>query len=44
MLFSVVPLVLPNIQAGQLRPIVIASKQRTNLLPEVPTVVEAGLS
>jgi tripartite-type tricarboxylate transporter receptor subunit TctC len=42
MLFSVVPLVLPNIQAGQLRPIVIASKQRTSLLPKVPTVVEDG--
>lgn len=42
MLFSVVPLVLPNIQARQLRPIVIASKQRTKLLPDVPTVVEEG--
>jgi tripartite-type tricarboxylate transporter receptor subunit TctC len=42
MLFSVVPLVISNIQAGQLRPIAIASKQRTNLLPDVPTIVEEG--
>jgi tripartite-type tricarboxylate transporter receptor subunit TctC len=41
-LFSVVPLVISNIQAGQIRPIAIASKQRTSLLPDVPTVVEEG--
>ena len=42
MLFSVVPLVLPNIQAGQLRTIVVASKARTALLPAVPTTQEEG--
>jgi len=42
MLFSVVPLVLSNMQAGQLRPIAMASKHRTSLLPDVPTVVEEG--
>ena len=42
MLFSVVPLVLPNIQTGQLKPIVIASSARTALLPEVPTTLEEG--
>jgi tripartite-type tricarboxylate transporter receptor subunit TctC len=41
-LFSVVPLVISNIQAGQIRPIAIGSKQRTSLLPDVPTVVEEG--
>ena len=42
MLFSVLPLVLPYITAGQLRPIAIASEARSVLLPEVPTVKEAG--
>ncbi len=42
MLFSVLPLVLPNIQAGQLRPIVIASKTRSSLIPDVPTTGEDG--
>jgi tripartite-type tricarboxylate transporter receptor subunit TctC len=42
MLFSVLPLILPNIKAGQLRPLAIASKVRSPLLPDVPTTVEAG--
>jgi len=42
MLFSVVPLVLPNIQAGQLKPLVIASDAPTALLPGVPTTKEEG--
>ena len=42
MLFSVLPLVLPYITSGQLRPIVIASDARSALLPDVPTVKEAG--
>lgn len=42
MLFSVLPLILPNIKAGQLRPLAIASKTRSPLLPDVPTTVEAG--
>lgn len=42
MLFSVLPLILPNIKAGQLRPLAIASRARSPLLPDVPTTVEAG--
>jgi tripartite-type tricarboxylate transporter receptor subunit TctC len=42
MLFSVLPLVLPNIKAGQLRAIAIASKTRSPLLPDVPTTIEQG--
>ena len=42
MLFSVLPLILPNIKAGQLRPLVIASKTRSPLLPDVPTTAEEG--
>lgn len=44
MLFSVLPLVLPNIQAGQLRALVIASKTRSALIPDVPTTAEDGYS
>jgi tripartite-type tricarboxylate transporter receptor subunit TctC len=44
MLFSVLPLVLPNIQAGQLRALVIASKTRSVLIPDVPTTAEDGYS
>ena len=42
MLFSVLPLVLPYITSGQLTPIAIASDVRSTLLPDVPTVKEAG--
>lgn len=42
MLFSVLPLILPNIKAGQLRPLVIASETRSLLLPNVPTTAEEG--
>jgi tripartite-type tricarboxylate transporter receptor subunit TctC len=42
MLFSVVPLVLPYLLAGQLRAVAIASETRSELLPDVPTVGEAG--
>jgi len=42
MLFSVLPLVLPNIKAGQLRAIAITSKTRSPLLPDVPTTAEQG--
>jgi tripartite-type tricarboxylate transporter receptor subunit TctC len=41
-LFSVLPLVLPNIKAGQLRALVIASKTRSSLIPDVPTTAEEG--
>ena len=36
-------LVLPHIRAGKLRALAVTAKQRTPLLPEVPTVAEAGL-
>jgi tripartite-type tricarboxylate transporter receptor subunit TctC len=41
-LFSVLPLVLPNIKSGQLRAVVIASNERSALLPDVPTTKEEG--
>ena len=42
-LWSVLPVVLPMIQAGRLRALAIASEKRSGLVPGVPTTVEAGL-
>jgi tripartite-type tricarboxylate transporter receptor subunit TctC len=42
MLFSVLPLVLPHINAGKLRALAVASDARSPLLPDVPTMAEAG--
>ena len=36
-------LVLPHIRAGKLRAIAVTSRHRTQVLPDVPTVAEAGL-
>ena len=42
-LWSVLPVVLPMIQAGRLRALAIASEKRSALLANVPTTVESGL-
>src|SRR3954463_4567868 len=36
------PTVLGHIQAGELRPLAVAAKERMALLPDVPTAAEAG--
>ena len=41
-LWSVLPVVLPLIEGGRLRPIAIASEKRSALLPNVPTMAESG--
>jgi tripartite-type tricarboxylate transporter receptor subunit TctC len=42
MLFDAIPSTLGFVRAGQVRPIVVMSDQRSPLLPNVPTAVEEG--
>ncbi len=41
--FATTPPLLGNIQAGKLRPLVVAGDRREALLPNVPTAVELGM-
>ena len=41
-LFFTLPSVLPQVEAGKLRALAIASAQRSALVPNVPTIAEAG--
>jgi tripartite-type tricarboxylate transporter receptor subunit TctC len=38
-----IPLALPDIRAGKLRALGVTTKKRSPLLPEVPTIAEAGV-
>lgn len=42
LMFHGLPVVLPFLKSRQLRALVVARKQRTALLPDVPTMTEAG--
>ncbi|MFP5406550.1 MAG: Bug family tripartite tricarboxylate transporter substrate binding protein, partial [Gammaproteobacteria bacterium] len=42
-LFTTIPGVLPQIQAGNARALAVTSPQRSSALPDVPTMVEAGV-
>jgi len=44
MAFAPIPATHANVQAGLLRALAVTSKARNGLLPEVPTLMEAGLS
>ena len=41
--FETLPILLPHVEAGKLRPLAIADATRNPQLPDVPTTVEAGL-
>jgi tripartite-type tricarboxylate transporter receptor subunit TctC len=41
-MFFTVPSLLPQVEAGQLRALAIASAERSPLVPNVPTIAEAG--
>ena len=40
---DVITAFVPMVKAGQIRPLAVTTRQRSPLLPEVPTVVELGL-
>ncbi|MBL8384232.1 MAG: tripartite tricarboxylate transporter substrate binding protein [Burkholderiales bacterium] len=44
LVFINVPAILPQVKAGRLRPLAAAGPKRTDLMPEVPTLREAGVS
>ena len=43
MLFATLPTVLPQVQAGRLRPLAVLGSIRSAALPSMPTLAEAGL-
>ena len=43
MMFNVLPSALPQIQAGTLRALAVTGKTRSESLPDVPTMIEAGV-
>jgi tripartite-type tricarboxylate transporter receptor subunit TctC len=43
-MFSTLVQVLPQLRAGKLRPLGVGSEKRSPLLPEVPTLIESGVS
>lgn len=43
LMFDSIASALPHIRSGKLRPLAVTGKQRSALLPGVPTMVEAGL-
>jgi tripartite-type tricarboxylate transporter receptor subunit TctC len=43
MMFNNLPAVLPMVRSGKLRALAVATPQRSRLLPDVPTMDEAGL-
>lgn len=42
LMFSTMPLAMPNIRAGKLKPLGVGSSTRSPLLPNVPTLAESG--
>jgi tripartite-type tricarboxylate transporter receptor subunit TctC len=44
LLFDSIPSALPQVRAGKLRGIAVASSRRSPVLPELPTLAEAGLA
>ncbi|MBX9700107.1 MAG: tripartite tricarboxylate transporter substrate binding protein, partial [Acetobacteraceae bacterium] len=43
MMFCTIPVAMPELQSGRVRPIAMSSPARVAALPEVPTLAEAGL-
>jgi tripartite-type tricarboxylate transporter receptor subunit TctC len=43
LMFGTVVALVPHIEAGKLRPLAVTSRQRSALLPNIPTMAESGL-
>lgn len=43
LMFVGLPPTLPIIKAGRLRPLAVTSQERSSILPEIPTMAEAGI-
>jgi tripartite-type tricarboxylate transporter receptor subunit TctC len=43
MVFSDMVPALPHVRAGRLRPLAVTTRERSGVLPEVPTMIEAGV-
>jgi tripartite-type tricarboxylate transporter receptor subunit TctC len=43
MMFDVVSLALPSIKGGKVRALGVATRQRSSVLPDVPTMAEQGV-
>lgn len=43
LMFDNLPTALPHVKSGKLRALAVSTEQRTPLLPDVPTVAEAGV-
>lgn len=43
MVFTLIPVVLPHIEAGKLRPLAVTSRARNSRLPDTPSLVEQGI-
>jgi tripartite-type tricarboxylate transporter receptor subunit TctC len=43
MVFLDIPVLLPQVKAGKVKPIAIGSRERASSLPDVPTTSEVGL-
>ena len=44
LMFAPLPVMLPHIKSGRVRPIAVSTAQRTGALPAIPTVAESGLA
>ena len=43
LMFDLLPTSLPMLRAGKLKPLAVTSRERSPLLPDVPTVIESGV-
>src|ERR1043165_3682246 len=42
-MFDNLPIVLPSVRAGKLKALAVGTRKRSAIVPEIPTMVEAGV-